>query len=206
MSDVGDLGDIAEEKYRQADSTGEIAMALAKAQGEMGKAVKDEVNPHFKSKYSSLTSVIDAVRQPLSRNGIAWVQKSIYSERGIMVETVFYHSSGQTISTGPIPVPVDKANAHGVGSALTYAKRYSLAMACGIGTDDDDGNAAVAAPPAAPEVSTADPAIVADLESAADEGKDKFKAEWDALPTSTKNAVGHRMFNMLKEWAVKANG
>ena len=78
-------------------------------------------------------------------------------------------------------------------------------MACGIGTEDDDGNAAVAAPPT-PEVSTADPAIVADLESAADEGKDKFKAEWDALPTSIKNAVGHRMFNTLKERAVKANG
>jgi hypothetical protein len=129
-----------------SEETGEIAAAFAKAQGQMESAVKDEVNPHFRSKFASLTSVINAVRKALSDNQIAWIQKSIPNEREVVVETVFYHSSGQSISSGPVSVPVDKANAHGVGSAMTYARRYSLAMSCGVGADDDDGNAAVANP------------------------------------------------------------
>jgi len=86
--------------------------------------------------------VIDAVKPALNANGIAYIQKSVPMDHGIAVETVFY-GHGEELSTGPVPVPVDKANAQGFGSALTYAKRYSLAMACGVAADeDDDGNAA----------------------------------------------------------------
>ena len=121
--------------------------ALVKAQSEMGHAAFDQTNPHFKSKFASLKSVIDAVKPALNANGIAFVQKSIPMEAGIAVETVF-HGHGDTLSTGPVPVPIDRENAQGFGSALTYAKRYSLAMACGIAADeDDDGNAAANAAP-----------------------------------------------------------
>ena len=116
--------------------------ALVKAQSEMSHAVFDQTNPHFKSKFASLKSVIDAVKPALNANGIAFVQKSVPMEAGIAVETVFY-GHGEELATGPVTVPVDRENAQGFGSALTYAKRYSLAMACGVAADqDDDGNAA----------------------------------------------------------------
>jgi len=124
-----------------------LISALVKAQSEMGHAVLDQVNPHFKSKFASLKSVIDAVKPALNANGIAYVQRSVPMDQGIAVETVF-HGHGEELRTGPVPVPIDRENAQGFGSALTYAKRYSLAMACGISADqDDDGNAAAEAPP-----------------------------------------------------------
>ena len=120
----------------------ELYTALAKAQGEMRAAAYDRINPHFKSRYATLASVIDAVREPLTKNGIAFVQKVSHTERGVGVETVFL-GYGCEIATGMVVVPLDKATAQGMGSALTYARRYSLAMACCISADDDDdGNEA----------------------------------------------------------------
>ena len=131
-----------------SEQVNEIAAALAKAQGEMEHAKLDGVNPHFKSKYGTLQSVVSAVKPALAKNGIAYVQHSNECESGVDVETIFYHSSGQWISAGSVFIPVDRKNAHGTGSAYTYAKRYGLAMACGIGADeDDDGNNAVKSPP-----------------------------------------------------------
>ncbi len=124
-----------------------LISALVKAQSEMSHAAFDQTNPHFKSKFASLKSVIDAVKPALNANGIAYVQRSVPMDQGIAVETVF-HGHGEELRTGPVPVPIDRENAQGFGSALTYAKRYSLAMACGISADeDDDGNAASKAPP-----------------------------------------------------------
>lgn len=125
--------------------------ALVKAQSEMSHAAFDQTNPHFKSKFASLKSVIDAVKPALNANGIAFVQKSVPMEAGIAVETVFY-GHNEELATGPVTVPVDRENAQGFGSALTYAKRYSLAMACGVAADtDDDGNAASAMPKRKPQ-------------------------------------------------------
>jgi hypothetical protein len=120
-----------------------LISALVKAQSEMSHAGFDQTNPAFKNaKFASLKSVIDAVKPALNANGIAFVQKSVPMDHGIAVETVFY-GHGEELFTGPVPVPIDRENAHGFGSALTYAKRYSLAMACGVAADeDDDGNAA----------------------------------------------------------------
>ena len=132
----------------QAAHGGSLSTALAKAQGQMQHAKLDGANPHFQSKYSTLASVIDAVRKPLSDNGIAFLQRSHIADDGVRIETIFLHTSGEELSAGSVFIPVDKRNAHGIGSALTYAKRYGLAMACGIAADeDDDGNTAVSAPP-----------------------------------------------------------
>ena len=122
-----------------------LAAALAAAQQEMSHAALDSVNPGYKSKYSSLSSVINAAK-PLAKHGIAFIQHSRPVDKGVGVETVFY-GYGEAIGCGVVAVPLSKADAHGVGSAMTYAKRYSLASACGIGADeDDDGNAVSAKP------------------------------------------------------------
>lgn len=121
--------------------------SLAKAQSEMNHAAFDQTNPHFKSKFASLKSVIDAIKPALNANGIFFMQVSHPLDHGVGIETIFCKAD-EKLSTGVVMVPVDKANAQGLGSALTYAKRYSLAMACGIAADlDDDGNGAAAAPP-----------------------------------------------------------
>ena len=121
-----------------------LVQALVKAQSEMGHAVFDQVNPQYKSRFASLKSVIDAAKPALNANGIAFIQRSIPMENGISVETVLY-GYGEEIATGPVPVPAQKITAQGYGSAMTYAKRYSLAMAVGIAADeDDDGEAAEA--------------------------------------------------------------
>jgi hypothetical protein len=121
--------------------------SLVKAQSEMTHAAFDQTNPHFKSKFASLKSVIDAIKPALNANGIFFMQVSHPLDNGVGIETIFCKAD-EKLSTGVVMVPVDKANAQGLGSALTYAKRYSLAMACGIAADvDDDGNGAAAAPP-----------------------------------------------------------
>jgi hypothetical protein len=123
--------------------------SLVKAQSEMTHAAFDQTNPHFKSKFASLKSVIDAIKPALNANGIFFMQVSHPLDHGVGIETIFCKAD-EKLSTGVVMVPVDKANAQGLGSALTYAKRYSLAMACGIAADvDDDGNGAAANPPPA---------------------------------------------------------
>ena len=132
----------------------ELIEALAKAQGQMKAAELDGTNPAFKrpdgkaSRYATLASIIAAVRPALTANGIAYVQRVLPSEVGVAVETVF-HGHGHELPTGAVVVPVDKRSAQGIGSALTYARRFSLSMACGIAADDDDdgGSAEKDAPP-----------------------------------------------------------
>jgi hypothetical protein len=125
-----------------------ISKALVKAQAAMSHAAKDAKNPHFKSAYSSLASVIDAVRPALSSNGLAFVQKLHTADGGVAVETVLIHESGQEMSFGVLFIPATKQDAQGYGSAISYAKRYSLQAALGIASEDDDGQAAVKARPA----------------------------------------------------------
>ena len=125
----------------------ELAKALVKAQSSMNHAAKDSKNPHFKSSYSSLVSVIDAIRPHLAGNGLAVVQKTHDAEGGVCVETVLIHESGQEMSFGRLFVPATKQDAQGYGSALSYAKRYSIQSALCIASEDDDGNAAVKSAP-----------------------------------------------------------
>lgn len=144
----------------KSDSIKELASALAKAQGQIGGAAKDSTNPFFKTKYADLSSVVDAIKLPLSENGLSYVQISHDSQSSASIETVILHSSGEWLSTGTITVPVNKADAQGYGSAITYARRYSLQMAFGVAPDDDDGNGAAKAKlKAKPEPSKPDPRL-----------------------------------------------
>ena len=119
-----------------------IATALVKAQKSFAPALKTSTNPHFKSKYADLSACVEAVIDALNDNGISLIQKSHESDSGVTVETVFIHESGEIIDCGKLHVPASKQDAQGYGSAMTYARRYSLMAACGIAPEDDDGNAA----------------------------------------------------------------
>jgi hypothetical protein len=124
-----------------------VSAALVKAQKQFGPALKSSSNPHFKSKYADLAACVEAVIEALNAHGIALMQQTRECADGVTIETVFIHESGETLASGPLHVPASKHDAQGYGSALTYARRYSLMAACGIAPEDDDGNAAAKSAP-----------------------------------------------------------
>ena len=129
-----------------------IYSALVKAQKGFGPALKSSTNPHFRSKYADLSACIEAVVDSLNENGIMLMQKTHEVENGVMIETVFLHESGEEMSAGKLFMPATKFDAQGFGSALSYARRYSIMAACGIAPEDDDANSAVkSAPPPLPK-------------------------------------------------------
>ena len=124
-----------------------IATSLAAAQINMGKALKQSNNPHFRSKYADLGSVMDACLPALNEHGIAVIQPTGEDEQGRFVETILIHGeSGEQLSCR-VPLIVSKNDMQGYGSAVTYARRYGLMAMAGIAPEDDDGNAAAKAAP-----------------------------------------------------------
>jgi hypothetical protein len=130
-----------------------LAAALVKAQSALAGAKKDSTNPHFKTAYADLASVWDACRAPLANAGLSVVQLvSSDAAQGIphcghaIIETILAHSSGEWVSS-TLAVPLTKADAQGLGSAITYGRRYALAAIVGVCPADDDGEAAVARSP-----------------------------------------------------------
>ena len=128
----------------QSSTIGELAKALAKAQGELHAASKDATNPHFKNRYADLASVWDACRAPLSKHGLAVSQLSDRGEDGsVRLTTILMHESGEHIGS-TMSVRPSQENPQVVGSILTYLRRYALASAVGVVADDDDGEAGAA--------------------------------------------------------------
>lgn len=129
---------------RTSESIKEIAGAICKMQASLKPADKDNTNPLYKSKYSDINAVWEALRAPLTSNGLSVWQDATTSETGVSVITRVVHSSGEWIEFSPFFVPLGvKKDAHGFGSATSYARRYSLCSALGITSDDDDGNGCV---------------------------------------------------------------
>ena len=122
-------------------SIGNLAGAMAKAQGQIRGALKDSENPYFKSSYADLASVWDACRQALSANDLAVFQTTEPDERGIVLVTTLAHKSGEWMR-GKLRVVPAKNDAQAIGSVITYMRRYSLAAMVGIAQVDDDGNTA----------------------------------------------------------------
>lgn len=136
-----------------SDSIAKISPALAAALGEIHNATKDSANPHFKSRYASLASVIDATKATLATHGLVVIQSPGWRDKHVTVTTRLLHTSGEWIeSTAETPTP--KQDPQGVGSAVTYLRRYALAAMCGITQDDDDGHTASQKP--APKPAPAD--------------------------------------------------
>ena len=173
----------------RADHAG-IAAALAAAQAEMGKALKQANNPHFRSKYADLGSVMDACLPALNRHGIAVIQPTLDDDDSRYVETILLHSTGEKLSCR-VPLIVQKNDMQGYGSAVTYARRYGLMCMAGIAPEDDDGNAAAeAAPKDQPRQRKAEPTTTAVAEAKQyltdAESMDDLKQRFSNLPSAIK--------------------
>lgn len=125
--------------------TNGLHKALLAAQKEIKHAIKDATNPHFKNKYATLESVIDATKDIANKHGIVISQIMGKDEHGQYVETILMvegELSSRTMLSSKCYLVLDKANMQGLGSAFTYARRYSLAAIFNIAQEDDDAEAA----------------------------------------------------------------
>ena len=127
-----------------SESTKNIFKALSDFKKDFKQPLKDADNPFFKSKYVPLENVVQSIDNEASKHGLGYFQSTVTGEGGTAgVITVITHSSGEYIEFDPLYLQADKATAQGMGSAITYARRYSLSSAFGIASDvDDDGNEA----------------------------------------------------------------
>lgn len=182
--------------FRSSPQIGQLAAALAVAQGKMEGAKKDAANPFFKSKYADLASVWDCVRGPLSENGLACLQFPRATPDGIEVETMLCHSSGEWVSES-LALPSAKYDAQGLGSAITYARRYGLQSICGVAPEDDDGNAAVQGSQKAQESDLQKATKILDV--AVKDGLTSLETAWKALSPAMRQAVGVKRLNEYKD-------
>lgn len=195
-------------------SIDKLSAAMAKAFPAIEGAIKGKVNPAFRSRYADLSSVIDAVKPHLAEHGLWFLQRTHSVDGGVAVETIILHASGQSMSAGVLRLPASKQDAQGYGSALTYARRYSLMAAFGVPAEDDDGNAAtgrtsnespssIGSNPIGPDDS--EMRVILDiLREAAAEGIDALNARFKAIPSgAAKQAVWARHGASLKASAGK---
>jgi hypothetical protein len=139
-------------KMEHSENFTELAKALNTFQAGLGSVAKSSQGYNYS--YADLTTVWDALRQPLTSNGLTVMQNAFNTEEGVSVQTMLIHTSGQWIKTGVLTVPCAKKDAQSSGSAITYAKRYQLSALLGIVTDaDDDGAKAMEKPKAQQAVS-----------------------------------------------------
>lgn len=145
---------------KTSDSLKAIAPALLEAQKQITFALKDSVNPHFKNRYADVSAVIEAVKGPLNKNGITFLQSLSDVQAGETrqrLTTRLLHSSGEWIEdTASCPLP--KADPQGVGSATTYLRRFSLCALLGVPQEDDDAEGAVQRTPVAAPTKKVEPA------------------------------------------------
>lgn len=118
----------------KSESIKEIATALCKFQGSVEKVKKEATNPFFKSKYATLSNILDVIRIPLSEAGLSFVQLPIDENK---LTTILMHTSGEWISGTYIMRPT-KNDPQGLGSTITYQRRYALGAVLGLNIDDDD--------------------------------------------------------------------
>ena len=187
-----------------------ISEAMAKAFAQIEGAVKGKTNPAFRSKYADLAAVVDAIKPALAEHGLFFRQITHPADHGVCIETVIHHASGESLACGPLFVPASKQDAQGFGSAMTYARRYSLMAAFGVPAEDDDGNSAVASKPVAKPAEPAlrindqEAALILDsLREAAVDGLEALQARFKSIQNSpTKTAVWTKHQGALKATAV----
>lgn len=175
----------------QSENIDALASALAKAQSEMGSVHKDAANPYFRSSYSSLANVWETVKPSLTKNGLSIVQLPSSDERGYFVQTQLMHSSGQWIRSSTYMKPA-KEDPQGIGSLISYARRYALmamVMAC---PDDDDGEAAMGRNNNAPQKPVESPKPVQKVEPAKPAEKPATEAPKAKETASKFNGENHQ--------------
>lgn len=166
-----------------------FSAALAAAQGEMSGATKDSKNPHFKSSYASLASVVDAIRAPLAKHEIGWTQQVSSEGTTVSVVTILLHAgleSGEYRS-GTMRATAKDASPQAIGSTVTYLRRYSLMATLGIPAEDDDGEQAQPRVEPRPESRPAKEPHPIDAEP---EQVDAWLASLGKAPISSRDAAG----------------
>jgi hypothetical protein len=141
----------------KSESIKELATALNKFQAECSGAKKDADNPFFGSKYANLEAVINCAKSALDNNGLAVSQFPIMDQGYCGVETILMHSSGEWISN-KLLLACKKQDPQAMGSAITYARRYSYQSVLGIPSEDDDGEKSMQRNSPAPQM-TQEPKI-----------------------------------------------
>ena len=187
-----------------------IATALVKAQRQFSPALKNAVNPHFRSKYVDLASCVDSVIGALNDNGIFLFQTTTEHPDGVICETSFLHESGERLDCGKLFFPSPKHDPQGFMSCLTYIRRASLMAATGQAPEDDDGNAATK-----PKETKANYNLMQDhlttiqesktLEELQSAFKLAYKAanadvEWQKNITAAKDLMKRQISEDLKNW------
>lgn len=187
-------------KNRRSGSIGKIAAAMAKAQGAMKGALKDSANPFFKSKYADLASVWSDCRQPLAENEIAVFQMPTADGKKVSVTTLLAHSSDQWLEN-ELTMESKDPSPQGIGSAISYARRYALASMTGVYQTDDDGEQAHGRQgPSQDEVrALADrlrEAFKADIDGKmlevheeANKDKEAYETAWALLPSNVRSRI-----------------
>ncbi len=196
---------------KMSDSIIELAAALSKAQGMIDDATKTGMNPAFRSKYADLAAVRAVVREPLAVNDLAIVQAPRTVDGAVEVETMLIHKSGEFLSE-TLRMPVNKWDAQGIGSGITYARRYGIMAMLSIASEDDDGNAATnrtapAAPAPAPKKAPATDLapLIAKGESAASLGEAALMEWWEGLTKGERLAIPADVKDRLKADAAAAS-
>ena len=189
---------------RSSEKISELAKALCKAQSAIQGATKDKTNPHYQSKYADLAACWDAGRAPLTSNGLSVVQFPRLTEAGVEIETILMHTSGEWMSD-TLTVPLAKRDAHGLGAAITYGRRFAFSSVVSICPEDDDGNAAVKGGEA--KVETAWTPELQDLASeAASKGMVSYKQWWESLSKETRVVLATgREHHGFKATAIKVD-
>lgn len=181
-----------------------IAAALVKAQSQIEGAKKDSKNPHFKSSYADLASVWDACREALQANGFSVVQVGELVEGQWCMRTMLLHESGDHLS-GYVPLLNTKGDMQGLGSAMTYARRYGLAAIVGVCPEDDDGNAASEKPAKAEPkaVPAGYESWLEDMYNVSTEGTEALKKAWAESSTEFRAFISRDEWENIKARAAK---
>ena len=193
---------------RMSETISELATALSKAQGQIDDATKTGLNPMFKSKYADLAAVRSVIREPLAVNDLVVMQFPRTSENSVEVETMLMHKSGEYMAE-TLRLPVNKWDAQGIGSAITYARRYGIMSMLSIASEDDDGNAAVnrvAAPaPTAKAASVDEDRLRKETMSAAERGSEALRQQWAKMSTVERSIFGSDELKEFKATAAAAD-
>lgn len=195
--------------FTTSQSTDALDAALAKAQAEITVAVKDKINPHFKSKYADLASVAEVCRAVLPKHGISVTQWPVHAEDGRLHMVTRLAYAGQWMAA-EFSVPVAKQDPQGYGSAITYVRRFSLSAAVGVVADDDDDANAASKTPTAPKAASrsAYTALEADLHACTSrEAVLQWAAEHsdalNALPPDWQDTIRATAKTMIREFTSK---
>ena len=148
----------------KSENIKELATALAKAQLEIKGAVKNRENDFKKYCYTDLASVWDACHEPMNKHGISIVQTTYVSDGNVYLKTRLIHSSGEYLESD-YPIDPVKKDPQGMGSSMTYARRYCLAAICGVCAIEDDDGVAASEPAPAPAPGKAKAEIFYDPEN-----------------------------------------